>query len=76
MYDYRPGYGYSNVKDNFYSEIAPKKDGIFIVDLATGKYMLLVSYFQLWVNSTPKEHLLKRIKCLLITLILVQMDQG
>jgi glycosyltransferase involved in cell wall biosynthesis len=48
LYDYRPGYGYSNIKDPHFNEIAPSEDGIFIMDLETGEKRLLVSYHTLW----------------------------
>jgi len=39
--------GYPEAMDWSKDEIAPKNDGIFIVDIKTGKKRLLVSYFQL-----------------------------
>lgn len=43
----RPVTGYPGVPDWSEEEIAPKNDGIFIVDVETGKKKLLVSYHQL-----------------------------
>lgn len=39
--------GYPEALDWSKDEVAPKNDGIFIVDIKTGKKRLLVSYFQL-----------------------------
>lgn len=47
IYNFRPGYGYSNLKDAFYDENTPKDDGIFLVDMKTGEKKLLVSYEQM-----------------------------
>ena len=48
LYDFRPGYGYSEIKDPFYSENLPKDDGIFLIDLKTGKSKLVLSTEELW----------------------------
>ena len=48
LYDYRPGYGYSNIIDPFYHDIAPQWDGIWLVDLERRKNNLLISYKELW----------------------------
>lgn len=45
--DFRKGYGYSNVKDAFFDVFAPEDDGIFLVDLLTGKTQLILSYSQM-----------------------------
>jgi len=50
----RPVTGYPEALDWSKVEIAPKNDGIFIVDIHTGKKRLLVSYFQL--EEKLKEH--------------------
>ena len=39
----RPGYGYSNLPDPFGGIAAPDKDGIWLVDLVTGRSELVVS---------------------------------
>ncbi len=44
IYNFRKGYGYSNMVDPFFDEIAPADDGIFTVDLNTGESRLLLSY--------------------------------
>ena len=44
IHDFRKGYGYSNIKDPFYGVKTPADDGIFLVDLQTGKGKLLASY--------------------------------
>ena len=48
LYDYRPGYGYNNIEDPFRGMVAPEKDGIFLLDLETKEYKLILSYRRLW----------------------------
>lgn len=48
LYDYRPGYGYCNIVDPYYSDVKPENDGIIIMNIDTGEYSLLVSYRELW----------------------------
>ncbi len=43
IYDFRPGYGYAGVKDPWYDIPTPEDDGVFLVDMETGKSKLLVS---------------------------------
>ena len=47
IFDFRPGYGYSNIKDEYFSDNAPKTDGIFEVDLISGSSRLVSSYFDM-----------------------------
>lgn len=44
LFDFRPGYGYSDVKDHRYDVNQPDDDGVFLVDMVTGKSKLIVSY--------------------------------
>ncbi len=37
IYDFRPGYGYAGPKDLFYEINNPEDDGIYLVDMQTGK---------------------------------------
>ncbi len=48
LYDYRPGYGYCNIQDPHFDDIKPKDDGVFLIDLNSGEYSLLISYEKLW----------------------------
>ena len=48
LFDYRPGYGYCNMKDPHYDDYIPKNDGIFLMDMQTGDYSLIISYDRLW----------------------------
>lgn len=48
LFDYRPGYGYCNLKDPHYSEKKPTNDGIFLMDMQTGDNSLIISYDRLW----------------------------
>lgn len=47
VYDFRPGYGYLNTKDEYYDVNAPEEDGIFIMDLKTGESKLLINYVEM-----------------------------
>lgn len=47
LHENRPGYGYAGVSDPYRSEDHPKDDGIFYVDLLTGKSHLIISLDQL-----------------------------
>jgi len=47
IYDFRPGYGYCNLKDPFYDVAQPENDGVFLVNMETGEEKLLVSYPQM-----------------------------
>ena len=48
LYDFRPGYGYAHHKDPFSAENHSDKDGVFLIDMVTGKAKLIVSLQQLW----------------------------
>lgn len=48
LYDFRPGYGYGEIEDPYYNVNHPKDDGIFLVDLKTGKSKLVLSTDELW----------------------------
>ncbi len=47
MYDFRPGYGYAGITDQYKEVMAPKDDGIFLIDLSTGKSKLIMSLFEI-----------------------------
>ena len=42
QFDFRPGYGYAGVPDPFGGVNAPKDDGVFLMDLATGAHKLIL----------------------------------
>ncbi len=44
IYDFRPGYGYAGPKDLFHDINNPEDDGIYLVDMQTGKSKLIISY--------------------------------
>ncbi len=48
LYDFRPGYGYAEYPDPFYNENHSKDDGIFLIDMETGKAKLIISLDELW----------------------------
>ncbi len=43
IYDFRPGYGYAGVKDRWFDIPQPEDDGVFLVDMKTGKSKLIIS---------------------------------
>jgi len=43
IYDFRSGYGYAGLEDPFREEKRPENDGIYLVDLRTGRSRLLIS---------------------------------
>ena len=47
IYDFRPGYGYCNVKDPLFDVLAPESDGIFLTDLESSETKLLMSYAEM-----------------------------
>ena len=54
MYDFRPGYGYAGKPDPFRAVDHPAEDGVFLIDLASGRSRLIISLEQLWELS--KDH--------------------
>ena len=48
LYDFRPGYGYATIPDPFYHENHAKEDGIFLVDMESGKAKLIISMQDIW----------------------------
>jgi hypothetical protein len=48
MFDFRPGYGYAGGKDAYSDAKHPSQDGIFIIDLETGKSSLIISLEHIW----------------------------
>ena len=50
---HRPGYGYAGIEDPFTREPAPEKDGIWHLDLGSGRSRLIVSLAQL-AHLNPK----------------------
>ena len=48
LFDFRPGYGYAGQTDRWQSVNHPDDDGVYLVDLETGRSRLLVSLQQIW----------------------------
>jgi len=48
MYDFRPGYGYAEPADLFYYRKHSKDDGVFLIDMKTGKAKLILSLDEIW----------------------------
>lgn len=44
LYDYRPGYGYPHVPDPFAEDNAPENDGLWLLNLESGDYELILAY--------------------------------
>jgi len=43
IYDFRPGYGYAGIRDKWFNENYPDDDGIYLVDMLSGKSKLIIS---------------------------------
>ena len=54
IYDFRPGYGYSDVRDKWYDIAQPDDDGIYLVDMQTGKSKLIISIAKI-LETFPNE---------------------
>ena len=54
IYDFRPGYGYSDVKDKWFDVKQPDDDGIYLVDMESGKSKLIISAAQI-LKEFPNE---------------------
>jgi hypothetical protein len=44
VYDFRPGYGYSGVRDPWYDIPQPRDDGIWVIDMETGAEKFILDY--------------------------------
>ena len=58
LYSYSNGDGYCNVTDYRVDSMAPDEDGLFKIDLETGRASLLIAYRALWedfARGTPAE---------------------
>lgn len=53
LFDYRPGYGYQNVPDTFGEDERPSNDGLWTVELKTGKPKLVLSYERIAAELDP-----------------------
>lgn len=51
MYDFRPGYGYAEPADLYYYRKHPKDDGVYLIDMLTGKSKLIISLDEIWEFS-------------------------
>lgn len=59
--DTRPGYGYVGVPDPFADAMHPADDGLYVMDLETGEYKLIVSMDQAFhAEKAPEEFLEKK----------------
>lgn len=48
LYNFRPGYGYAEPDDSFYWKKHAKDDGVFLIDMETGKSKLILSLDEIW----------------------------
>ncbi|MBQ3078864.1 MAG: hypothetical protein IJC48_02530 [Clostridia bacterium] len=48
MFDFRPGYGYAGRTDDWKNDNHPSNDGIYLIDLETGNFRLILSLQTLW----------------------------
>lgn len=51
LYNFRPGYGYAYYEDPFYYKNHSEQDGVFLIDMETGKAKLVLSMQQIWEFS-------------------------
>lgn len=51
MYDFRPGYGYAWPTDEFFYKNHSDKDGVYLIDMVTGKSKLVLSLDEIWEFS-------------------------
>ena len=56
IFDFRKGYGYAGAVDEYADVCVPEDDGVFYVDLETGKSRLIVSYRDLLKESGFKDN--------------------
>ena len=54
IYDFRPGYGYSDKPDEFYEINSPAEDGVFLMDMESGDCKQIISY-QDMIKQFPEE---------------------
>ncbi len=48
LYDFRAGYGYADIRDPFYDVKHSGEDGVFLIDMETGKSRLILSMQEIW----------------------------
>lgn len=48
LYDFRPGYGYAATPDPCYYKNHSKDDGVFLIDMESGKSKLILSLDEIW----------------------------
>jgi hypothetical protein len=49
----RPGYGYAGLEDPWADELHPEEDGLYVLDIASGKVKLIVSMDQVFRHTPP-----------------------
>lgn len=48
LYTFRPGYGYADIPDPFFYKNHSAEDGVFLINMQTGKSKLIISLEQIW----------------------------
>lgn len=48
LYDFRPGYGYAPIPDKYKNVNHSDEDGVFLIDMQTGKSKLILSMQEIW----------------------------
>lgn len=56
IFDFRPGYGYAGKRDPWFDIPTPEDDGVFLVDMETGKSQLIISTAEM-VKQFPNAEL-------------------
>lgn len=51
LYDFRPGYGYAEPADLFFYKNHSTEDGVFLIDMETGRSKLVLSMEEIWKFS-------------------------
>ncbi|TMV49964.1 hypothetical protein FE783_10340 [Paenibacillus mesophilus] len=53
MFDFRPGYGYADIADPYRGELHPAEDGVYGIDLLSGRSKLVLSLDAIWSFIQP-----------------------
>jgi len=54
IFDFRPGYGYSDIPDPYYDINVPEDDGITLMDMQTGECKMILTYKTI-ADTFPEE---------------------
>lgn len=48
LFDFRPGYGYTGFEDEYIDKNHSEDDGVYLIDMETGKVRLIISLAKIW----------------------------